>query len=825
MQVILQPVSHPELGEIIIKNSLFAIGRHEAPFSDYDPQFVEKLSRRHARIFEQDGIVYIADLGSLNGTTVNGQSVDSLPVRLQRGDEICFTGYLCYQIEILGAAAKRQIEKAPSPPIQLILHPHSSQSPLEPIVVTQFPFLINKASDVFCRYKDSLSKEVSYLSRRHAHIFLKEQDLYIEDLGSTNGTFVSAVRLEEHARQLKNDDTVAFGGDTFVYRVELVYAEQELTNQTLQSGGPLTATAHGIDDITRTTFVSSANSFLDIFCVEDEVGDADERQDRSSAGAENEANRLGETAAVRGWRGLTRKTASLLREFKAAFSDEQGGHSGKLWIAGAALAGIVAIGLYMADSPQREIRELLEKQAYVDAVVQANRYLQNRRDDQEVSEQATEALLKATVPAWMGFVLAGQFADAQRELEQARMLSHSNPPDQQVLDLMRWVTQLEQFIEARGGANSAVVMFAQEKQIEELLDWWDTDAKAHRSSLASISRHVPAFAELRARVFSHLRRLEHLRSLDIAAIQRLIDTVDEKLRSDEAASLQAVFSDFEERYPRIVGIDKLRSDLENYLAVETEIDSQNWIRAFHALSASEYQTPVFRERILFIRDELLPPDELISRYDDALGDWQRGELDKAMAALESLSVQKWGEVAQRRLDHNRSLISDFEALKLAKAGQGYDQQLLSFYSALDPEEDIYFVQALEDEFQIHRKKALAAALQAFSAAREAWEKYLKNGGIRGLQRLEANVSPTYQRMAKLLTEAYENMVRGLRVYKLLSTAHEEQWGALYLNILNEVRLQRRSLTELAMVLEPSLRQAKLDLLPIPNSSASIKAFD
>ncbi|MEA2079580.1 MAG: FHA domain-containing protein, partial [Pseudomonadota bacterium] len=275
MQVILKPVTHPELGEIIIKDNLFAIGRHEAPFSNYDPQFVEKLSRRHARIFEQDGIVYIADLGSLNGTTVNGQAVATLPVRLQRGDEICFTGYLCYQIEILGAAAKRPLEQIASPLIQLILHPDSQQSLLEPIVVTQFPFLINKASDVFSRYKDTLPKEVSYLSRRHAHIFLKEQDLYIEDLGSTNGTFVSGIRLEEHARQLHNDDIVAFGGDNFLYRVELVYAEEEITNQAQHGSEQLTATAHGIDDVTRTTFVTSANSFLDIFCIEDEAVGAD----------------------------------------------------------------------------------------------------------------------------------------------------------------------------------------------------------------------------------------------------------------------------------------------------------------------------------------------------------------------------------------------------------------------------------------------------------------------------------------------------------------------------------------------------------------------
>jgi len=828
MQVILKPVTHPELGEIIIKDSLFAIGRHEAPFSNCDPQFVEKLSRRHARIFEQDGIVYIADLGSLNGTTVNGQSVDTLPVRLQRGDEICFTGDLCYQIEILGAAVKRVLEQPSSPLIQLILHPDSRQSLLEPIVVTQFPFLINKASDVFSRYKETLAKEVSYLSRRHAHIFLKEEKLYIEDLGSTNGTFLSGIHLDEHARQLTNGDIVAFGGDNFVYRVELVYAEEEITNKALHSSEQLTgtaqqltATAHGIDDVTRTTFVSSASSFLDIYCIEDDVVDADEQMGHSAAGAGNKEISVDEAGSVRGWRGLPKKTASMMREFKAAFFEEKEGRSAKLWIAAAALAAVVAFGLYLASSPKREIRELLEQQAYVDAVVQANRYLQTKRDDKEVSEQATEALLKATVPAWMDFVLTRAFSDAERELERAENLSSFNPPDQQILDLMRWVTQLEEFVEQRGGADSPVVMFEQEKRIKELLDWWDADAKVHRRSLGTISRHVPAFAELRATVFSHVRRLESQQSLDIAAIDRLIDTVDEKLQADDAGSLDAVFTDFEDRYPRIAGIEKLRSDLDNYLVVDAEISSKNWIRAHRLLSVDGYQTPVFRERIIIISEKVLPSAEIVSRYDYALSAWQHGELDTAMAALESLSGQKWGEVAERRLEHNRRLLSEFEALKQANGSPGYEKQLLAFYSTLDPGQDVYFVEAVEDGFQLHRKKALAEAQQAFTAARGAWEKYQESGGIRGLHRLEAKVSPTYRRLAKLLTESYESMTRGLGVYKLLRTGYAAEWDALYVKILNEVRLQRRSLTELAMVLEPSLKQAKLDLLPIPNSAASM----
>ena len=88
MQLILKPTSHPETGEIIINDSLFAIGRHEAPFDVCEPGLVDKMSKRHARIFEQDSQVYIADLDSLNGTTVNGRTVRRAPLRA--GDVVGF---------------------------------------------------------------------------------------------------------------------------------------------------------------------------------------------------------------------------------------------------------------------------------------------------------------------------------------------------------------------------------------------------------------------------------------------------------------------------------------------------------------------------------------------------------------------------------------------------------------------------------------------------------------------------------------------------------------------------------------------------------------
>jgi pSer/pThr/pTyr-binding forkhead associated (FHA) protein len=817
MQVILKPVTHPELGEIIIKDSLFPIGRNEPPFSGYDPQFTEKLSRRHARIFEQDDTVYIADLGSLNGTTVNGSRVDTLPIRLQRGDEICLTGYLCYQIEILGAAAGRSASVPESQPVKLVLTPQRRQTVLEPIVVTQFPFLVNKASDVFSRYKETLPEEVSYLSRRHAHIFLRDGNLYIEDLGSTNGTFVSDVRLEEHARQLRDGDVVAFGGDNFVYRVGLVHAEQAEPDQAREDSKLPDEVAEAVNDVTRTTFVTSATSFLDIFCVEDEAAD-----DYADAGGvlarPPEAGKAAESVPASGRPGLAHKSRSMFREMRTAFASDSRGKSGKVWLIGLAGVAIVALGIYFSSAPKREIRELLEQHDYALAVVEANRYLEHNSDDREVNDLATEAALKDVVPTWLELIAAGDFSEAGQEAERGKRLSYSNPSGQVLFDSMLWVTRLEQFMVERGGPDAPVVMFEHESRINDLVAWWEEDSKAHRHSLNVISQYVPDFVELRAQVFSHLRALQSHRSLSVAAIESLLDEVQESLRSGQAESLHTVLGDFENKYSRVAGTKKLRSDLDSYQLIEADLKAESWISAWHKGSETEFQTPIFREQVQRVMDSELPPQDVVNRYDEALADWKQGNTEEAMNSLQELAKERWGEVAERRLQRNNKLISDYEMLKTVQKGSDYNTRLLAFYRTLDPVQDSYYVDAAKEEFQIHRSKALEQAQQAFAASRTAWEKYRERGGIRSLYRLEARVSPGFRQLAELLTDSYEGMAKGSDIYSLLKTGLPAEWVELDSQITNEIRLQRQSLEELTMVLEPSLKQAKLALLPVLQSS-------
>jgi pSer/pThr/pTyr-binding forkhead associated (FHA) protein len=47
------------------------------------------VSQLHARLFQQNGEGYVEDLGSTNGTYVNGNAIDSA-TRLKRGDQVQF---------------------------------------------------------------------------------------------------------------------------------------------------------------------------------------------------------------------------------------------------------------------------------------------------------------------------------------------------------------------------------------------------------------------------------------------------------------------------------------------------------------------------------------------------------------------------------------------------------------------------------------------------------------------------------------------------------------------------------------------------------------
>ena len=203
---------------------------------------------------------------------MNGVRVQQKPSVLRHGDEISFGGQLSYRVQL---RARANAPARATKHLNVTLNPERSDLGLQQIVVGDFPFLISKSDETFARYRDDYPHQVNYLSRRHAHIFLKGGVPFVEDLGSVNGTFVSSRRLEEHAVPLKDGELIAFGGHHFVYRVSVQNEPQiERTLTRLSLGAA--STARDLGEIDKTTFVAAPDSFLNIFCIDNSIRPDDE---------------------------------------------------------------------------------------------------------------------------------------------------------------------------------------------------------------------------------------------------------------------------------------------------------------------------------------------------------------------------------------------------------------------------------------------------------------------------------------------------------------------------------------------------------------------
>ena len=807
LNVLLRATSHPELGDILIEETPFAVGRNELPFVSYDKELVAELSRRHARVFWEAGALYVADLGSKNGTTVNGDAVGETPHRLHERDELSFGGALAYRVKFLARATKpRQVGAL----LSLTLIPERDDLLLEPIVITRFPFLVGKIDDVFARYKSAYPHQVTYVSRRHAHIFVKGDVPYVEDLGSTNGTFVGGVRLDEHAVELHDGDVLAFGGSHFVYKVGL-QREAETEPTLTRFGAVAAAPSADVGNPDKTTFVAAPDSFLDIFCIA-HPPQPDEADDTPMPGRDD---------AARPPAGRERgRIAVFARELGRAFAGNDRGTAKRALKWGVplvALLAAIAVGLYLEGSGRRELEALVADGEYLRAVAAADAQLAQHPDDAALRALGTQAILKAKLPEWLDGIAAGDFDRAAALLADMKAQARHNADAQALLVELDWVGDFGRFVRARGGPDAPIRLYTDEEPIRALLARWRDDAKGHQRALARIANEVPAFRELHAEVLTHLRRLESDESVYLVAVERLDATISDQLAAGRAETLGAVLDEYAGKYPRLAGIDRVREDLRQYVALERELRERRLGPLVALLAKVRFLTPPFQRQFAQLGADALPPPPVVSGYRSASEAWRKGDMEQAIAALQQIDAGPWADVAATELARKQAVLQQFKDLRQARGEKGsaagdYDERLLAFHASLEPDEDSYFIRATEAEVGAYRDKALARATDALNRAQAAWRQYRSSGGIGGEQRLESGVSAKFRSQARLLSQAQADARQGVRIHEMLKAAVAAPWITLRDEIDAEFALQRQSLQELHMVLEPGVLKAKLTLI-------------
>ncbi len=150
----------------------------------------QEISRKHARLSRVGEEILLTDLGSSNGTFLDGQPLmPNVPVPLQVGRSFEIGGFLVI-LHIPGEEGTRVVE-ARVPQRKEIFHLRYRFSSGE-----WQTYVLPDGDTTFGRGTDNdLALEDEEISRHHAVLTFSANKLLLEDLGSTNGTFIDGVQL------------------------------------------------------------------------------------------------------------------------------------------------------------------------------------------------------------------------------------------------------------------------------------------------------------------------------------------------------------------------------------------------------------------------------------------------------------------------------------------------------------------------------------------------------------------------------------------------------------------------------------------------------
>jgi len=188
-----------------------------------------KVSRKHAQVVSEDGVITVEDLGSTNGTLVNGDRLDAGSKReLNKGDTVSFGG-VEVKLSLPGSAGATQMlggnkTAALSAPPIAETEVEEKADDVEPaafLVLSDNEIPLKEGVNTFGRKDDNdISIPDPYVSGRHGKIEVEDREIFFTDIGSTNGTFLNGTKLDVNVRtKIEETDQIVIGSIEFSLRL------------------------------------------------------------------------------------------------------------------------------------------------------------------------------------------------------------------------------------------------------------------------------------------------------------------------------------------------------------------------------------------------------------------------------------------------------------------------------------------------------------------------------------------------------------------------------------------------------------------------------
>lgn len=185
------------------------VGREGGDITIPDP----KVSRRHAQITSDSGAFEIEDLGSTNGTLVNGSRLDpGAKKAISASDKIAFGGFEVQFCLPGGARGGATQSFAGHQTAAISVPPRVEQAPAR-LMGEGHDHALKPGLNSFGRKPENdVQIADPYVSGKHGIIELTDDGFFLTDTGSTNGTMLNDAKLAANMRtRLTPDDVIRLG--------------------------------------------------------------------------------------------------------------------------------------------------------------------------------------------------------------------------------------------------------------------------------------------------------------------------------------------------------------------------------------------------------------------------------------------------------------------------------------------------------------------------------------------------------------------------------------------------------------------------------------
>lgn len=181
-----------------------------------------RASRRHAQITNDNGALNLEDLGSTNGTKVDGQALAKGERRTLKGGETVSFGGVEMKVSLPGQAGGNTTQVFGSNKTAAMASAPVKEVPPAVLVGEGKEFPLRKGVNSFGRKSENdIAIAEPFVSGRHGTIEVTDQGIFITDIGSTNGTLLNDAKLAPNIRtSLTPEDVIKLGSLEFMVKIQ-----------------------------------------------------------------------------------------------------------------------------------------------------------------------------------------------------------------------------------------------------------------------------------------------------------------------------------------------------------------------------------------------------------------------------------------------------------------------------------------------------------------------------------------------------------------------------------------------------------------------------